>query len=159
MKSKIKLSAFTLICFTLMSCPAGHFHDYKYLGVELKNEQNSSTRIEFNEKTDLYLRVGYYIQFIDEKQNGLSAEIEANPNFDGNLNDSIKEIKSSTFGKLNRTNNIYGANQNFDLKNTILYNLTFNHYNETKTLKKIKNDTISIEFTNGKKLVFIRKSE
>ena len=155
MKLKIKITFLLLTCFTLMGCPAGHFYDYKYLGNELPNEEpNFHTSIELNEQTNLFVRIGDYHEFIYGKKSGLVAIIKVNPTFDLSKDSLVKEVKSSFFGKLTKTDSLpYTARKYIlDTTNTIMYNLTF----DTVKTKEIVNDTISIELTNGKKLQFVR---
>ncbi|MGB5646571.1 MAG: hypothetical protein WBM55_05580, partial [Muriicola sp.] len=102
MKSKIKISILILTCFTLIGCPPGHFHEYNYIGTELPYDRLAYTRIEFNEQTDLYIKTGYYYEFIDEKENGLATIIKVNPEFNLKKDNVVKEVKSTLFGKLNR---------------------------------------------------------
>lgn len=142
-----------------MGCPAGHFHEYKYLGTELSNYRLDYARIKFNNEIDLFVKTGYYYEFIDEKENGLGTIIKVNPDFNLNKNSIVKEVTSSLFGKLNKVDSLpYTARVN-DTANTLMYKLTFERRNETKTLKKIKNDTISIQLVNGEKLHFARGSK
>lgn len=142
-----------------MGCPPGHFHEYKYIGTELPHDGLAYTRIEFNEQTDLHIKAGYYYEFIDDKESGLATVIKINPEFDLKKDAVVKEVKSSLFGKLNRQEKLPYTTRVYDTINTLMYNLTFEKRNERKTLKKIETDTISIELTNGKKLLFVRDSE
>jgi hypothetical protein len=98
-----------------MGCPAGHFHDYENVGKVVNNENIVN------------IEVGYYFQYIDEKENGLSAIIETNPNFDKNAEELIKEVKSSTFGVLSKTNSEYKAIERRNAENKIIYNFIFAH--------------------------------
>ena len=148
-----------MTCFTLVGCPPGHFHEYKYIGTELPHDELAYTRIEFNERTDLYIKTGYYYEFIDEKENGLATVIKVNPEFDLKKDKVVKEVKSMLFGKLNRMEKLPYTTRVYDTINILMYNLTFEKRNERKTLKKIEKDTISIELTNGMKLLFVREDE
>lgn len=141
-----------------MGCPPGHFHEYEFIGTELPHDGLAYTRIEFNEETDLYIKTGYYYEFINEKESGLATVVKVNPNFDLKNENVVKEVKSSLFGQLKKINNLPYTTRVFDTTNTLMYNLTFEKLNERKALKKIENDTISIELTNGKILQFVRKT-
>lgn len=158
MKLITKISLLILTCFTLTGCPPGHFHEYKYIGTELQRDVLADTRIELNE-TDLLVRVGYYHEFIHEKENGLATIVKVNSNFDLSKNDIVKDVKSSLFGKLTRTDGLPYTTRVYDTRNTLMYNLTVEDRNERRMLKRIKNDTISIELTNGKNLRFVRQTE
>lgn len=144
---------------TLTGCPPGHFHEYKYIGTELQRDVLADTRIELNEETDLLVTVGYYHEFIHEKENGLATIVKVNSNFDLSKNNIVKEVKSSLFGELIRTDGLPYTTRVYDTRNTLMYNLTVEDRNERRMLKRIKNDTISIELTNGKNLLFVRQTE
>lgn len=141
-----------------MGCPPGHFHEYKYTGIELPHNELAYTRIEFNKQTDLYIKTGYYYEFINKKENGLATVIKVNPKFNLKKERVVKEVRSSLFGKLSKIDSLPYTTRVYDTINSLLYNLTFEKRNESKTLKKIKNDTISIELANGKILRFIREA-
>ncbi|MCB9203324.1 MAG: hypothetical protein H6604_09840 [Flavobacteriales bacterium] len=158
MKSKIKISLLILTCFTLMGCPPGHFHEYKFIGTELPHDGLAYTRIEFNNETDLHIKTGYYYEFIHEKENGLATVIKVNPNYDLSKDNVVRKVKSSIYGQLEKMDSLPYTARVYDTANTLMYNLTFEKRNERKTLKKIENDTISIELTNGKTLQFVRKT-
>lgn len=138
-----------------MGCPASQFYEYEKVEGKMTDGKKSTTRAELLDETDFNIKVGYYFQYIDEKENGLITIVETYPSFDGNAEGLIKEVKSSTFGKLKKTKDIYKLTGNVELKNKLIYKLTFDHHNEKKTLKKLRNDTISIEFTHGKKSMFV----
>jgi len=142
-----------------MGCPPGHFHEYKYIGTELARDGLDYTRMEYNEKADLYVKVGFYYEFIEQKEKGLAIVIKANPDFDLTKESIIKEVKSSIFGKLNKKESLPYTTRVYDTINTLMYSLKIEECKERKTLKKIENDTISIELTNGKKLLFVRQTE
>lgn len=166
MKSKFKILLLILTCFTLTGCfplmgcrPRSYFTEYKYIGTELPHDRYAYTRIGFNKETDLYIRTGYYFDFIDKKENGLTTVIKANSNFDLCKNKIIKEVKSSILGKLKRIDSLPYTTSVYDTTNTIRYNLTFEKHHVKNNMRKIKKDTISIELTNGKKLLFVRSTE
>lgn len=107
MKPEIKITILLLTCFTLIGCPAGQFYEYKYLGNKLpKEEPGFYTLIEFNEETNLTVRIGDYHEFIDSKKSGLVAIIKVNPNFDLSKDSLIKEVKPSFFGQLTKTDSL-----------------------------------------------------
>lgn len=141
-----------------MSCPPGHFHEYKFIGTELPYDGIPYTRIAFNNETDLYIKTGYYYEFIHEKENGLATVIKVNPNYDLSKDNVVRKVKSSIYGQLKKMESLPHTARVYDTANTLMYNLTFEKRNERKTLKKIENDTISIELTNGKTLQFVRKT-
>ncbi len=140
-----------------MGCPSGYFHEYKYTGIKLPHDELSYTRIKFNKETDLYIKTGYYNEFIREKENGLTTIIKVNPNYDFNKDKVIKKVSSSFFGQLKKIDSLPYTTRVYDTTNTLMYNLTFDKRNERKILKKIENDTILIELTNGQTLNFVRK--
>ena len=143
-----------LTSFILISCTPAHFHEYTYLGTRLPSKHLRYTRIVLNAEVDLHVLVGYFYGFIDKKENGLVAIIKTDAIFNAKI---IKEVKSSKFGNLA----LMKPNKSLadDTKNAIQYNLTFTKRKESKTLKKITNDTITIALTTGKELLFVRKSE
>ncbi|MEW4925771.1 hypothetical protein [Algibacter sp. 2305UL17-15] len=148
MKSKFKILLLILACFTLMGCPLGHFHEYKYIGKELPHDDDYSTRIEFNEQTDLLIQVGYYFSR-KPRENGLVTNVEINSNFDLKKEEVIKGVTSKVYGKLLRIDTLIN-------QNTLRFRIIFEKRNEKRTLRKIKNDTIIIELANDKKLLFVR---
>ncbi|WP_442264540.1 hypothetical protein ACSIGC_09240 [Tenacibaculum sp. ZS6-P6] len=158
MKSKINIIFLILVCFMLMGCPGGHFHEYKYTGTEITDDELPFTKVEYEKDKFLNIRTGYYLQFIKPKQSGLSAIIGLSPNFDLNKNIAIKNVKSSVFGRLEKVDSLSYPNRIFEKEQSLTYNLTFENNNETRMLKKIENDTISIELFNGKTLQFVRKT-
>lgn len=109
-----------------MGCPAGHFHEYKYTRIKLPHDELSYTRIKFNKETDLYIKTGYYNEFIREKENGLATIIKVNPNYDFNKDKIIKKVSSSIFGQLKKIDSLPYTTRVYDTTNTLMYNLTFN---------------------------------
>ncbi|TDP58323.1 hypothetical protein [Flavobacterium dankookense] len=158
MKSKIKILLLILSCYTLMGCPGGKFHEYKYTGMDSQDDEFAFTKVKYDGDNFLNIRTGYYIKYMKPKLSGLTATIKLSPNIDLSKNEIIKEIKSTAFGKLNKVDSLSYPNQVSESENCLTYTLTFENNNETKMLKKIKNDTISIELSNGKTLEFVRKS-
>ncbi|MBV7267977.1 hypothetical protein [Winogradskyella luteola] len=142
-----------------MACPKGHFHEYDYTGIELPNDELAFAKVEYDKDKFLNIRAGYYIQFIEPKKSGLTVVIESSPNFDLSNNDIVKEVKSSVFGKLKKVDSMFYSSRMNETGNSLTYNLNFENSNETKMLKKIEADTISIVLLNGKILEFIRKSK
>ncbi|MCF7569656.1 hypothetical protein L3X37_15015 [Sabulilitoribacter arenilitoris] len=131
-----------------MSCIPGRFHEYKFIGTELPNDDRYSTRIEFNKQTDLLIAVGYYFSR-KPRENGLIANIKTSSNFDFKKEEIIKGVTSKVYGELTKIDTLIN-------QNTLRYRMILKKRNEKRTLRKIKNDTISIELANDKKLLFIR---
>ena len=120
-------------------------------GIEIEKKYDNLYEINTSEiPTDIQV-------MINNKEKGLVALIKFNSNFGLNKNNIISEIKSTIFGKLNRVDSLPFSARTFANENTILYKLTIESSNGTKTLKKIKNDTISIELINEKTLQFVKQ--
>ena len=158
MKKKFKITWLFLICFALMGCPAGHFHNYEYLGTELQSDHLNFARIPFNNETDILIKTGYYFEFINQKENGLTVIIKANPAFILNEKSIIKKVSSSLFGDFEKVVNLPYTARVHDTINTLMYNLALQTKNETRTLKLLTKDTIKIHLSNGKALHFVKKA-
>lgn len=158
MKAVFRISWLVLLCCTLLGCPPGHFHEYTYTGVPLPNEGLGYTRIPFNEQTDLCVRTGYYNEFILDKENGLIAAIQLNQEFDTTKDAVVTRVTSSVYGELKKIEESPYTARIPDSTNVLMYKVTFPKQIETKVLKRIASDTISIELTTGKTLFFIRNT-
>ncbi len=140
-----------LFCFTLFGCPASHFYKYEFIGSKLPEEKFGFKRVKLEPQNDLLINIGYFCEYAGNRENGLGAVIKADKNV--NPNTLIKKVRSYKFGPLKKVDSLFTYND----ENIIVYRLIFEKRREKKTLRKIKNDTISIELKNGKKLFFVRK--
>ncbi|MCB0460701.1 MAG: hypothetical protein R2821_08840 [Flavobacteriaceae bacterium] len=141
------------ISFTLLGCPAGHFHEYKFIGEDF-SDTNFHTKIKFNNETDLYINCGYFYEFIGKKENGITAIIKVDTNTKLDKNKLVKVVKSSLYGELKKVDSLPHTVRIKDTLNTLMYKLNFEKRNERKTIKEIEKDTITIELITGKKLLF-----
>ena len=145
----------SLVCVTLLACPAGTYYDYQFVGTKLPNDNNSDTRIEYNQDFDLYIGVTYFYQYGLQRQNGLVAKFKTNTNVDLTNVNPIQEVKSSTFGTLNRVQFVADSTDFSNTNNAVVYNLIFEKRQLNRTLRKTRRDTISIALVNGKTLLFV----
>lgn len=154
--SRLKILLFFPLCFILMGCPPGHFYEYKFIGEKIEDDNLWYTRTKFDDKIELLVRGGYYNQFIEDKKTGLAMiiGIESKESIKDNF---ITSVSSSMFGEFIRKDSLPYIARVWHLNEKILYDLTLDNKNERKMLKKIKNDTITIEFHNNKKLLFIKQ--
>lgn len=158
MKSKLKITLLVLTCFTLLGCPPGQFHSYTYIGTQMLRDGLVQAAIAFEEEADIAVKAGYYYEFINEKDYGLATIIEINKDSGLDKKEIVREVKSSTFGELKEVDTLPYLNGVYDKPTTLLHNLTFKNLSARRASKKIKNDTISIQLTNGKKLLFVRNT-
>ena len=145
------MSLLILTCFTLMGCPAGHFYDYEYSG-NSKKENYGYSRIEFNKETDIIIKCGFFVDFID-KTKGLATfiEFENETNFDR----TDISVSSSTYGDFNYESELKKPTAS-DFDSDLTYKILIDSGSERKILKRIKNDTISIKIKGEKIFEFIK---
>ena len=140
-----------------MGCPPGHFHEYIFTGTLLPTDWLAYNRLAYNDSTDLYIKTGYYFEFINKKEQGLAAVIKVNPNYNLASDSVVKAVNSARFGPLKQIKSLPYTVRVYDTVNTLMYQLPFNKQAESLGLKNIENDTITILLTNGEQLHFVRR--
>lgn len=146
-----------LICLLCMGCPPGQFYDYMFIGQKLLTDDLSYTRIAYNADTDLHIRVGYYHEFINDKEQGLATVIKYDPNFDLKDHRIVKSVTSSFFGQLRSFDSLPYTVRAKRLKNVLFYKLPVQDKDYRKAFKKGIKDTITIVLENERTLYFIRE--
>ncbi|MFD2726653.1 hypothetical protein [Hyunsoonleella rubra] len=146
----LRTLSLVLICLTLFSCPAAHYYDYDFIDPQAPKEKFGFTRLKLDQQNDLLLNVGYFYEYSGNRENGLGAVIKTKKSI--NPNTLVNKVRSHKFGPLKKVDSLFTD----DHENITLYRLIFEKRKERKSLRLIKNDTISIELKNGKKLLFLR---
>lgn len=145
-----------LLCMVLLGCPPGHFHEYTFVGTPLPSESPAYTRLAFNDSTSLYVKTGYYNEFINDKAQGLSAVIKLPPQYDLGNDSVVVAVWSARFGVLQRSHKLPYTTRVYDTAHTLMYDLPFNKQPENINLKSIAGDTINMALTNGQLWQFVR---
>ncbi len=135
-----------------MGCPAGHFYDYEYNGNSEK-ESYGYSKIDFNEETDIIIKCGFYVDFIN-KTKGLVTFIRFENKQNG-INKSDISVNSSTYGILPFESNLEKPTAS-DFDSDFTFKTLIDSGRERKILKRIKNDTISIRIKDKKVFEFIK---
>ena len=143
---KLLLGIFSLLLLT--ACPASHFHNYSYVGnnekeILIGNELNYS-----NFSNIQNAKCGFLYQFIDNKERLLIVKIDS-------LTEKIKSVESKKLGVLQKVEKIELDKAN--INNSEVYRKIIESKNESKILKNLKNDTITIELENGLKYYYEKK--
>lgn len=150
MKTQLKIALLFFTCLMFMGCPAGHYQ--KYDSIQAAEEDSFGLeRIALDKKTEVLVNTGYWYRYGMKRGHSLTTYIRVRNGFNGNV---IKNVKSSILGELARKDREYLLNGKFDTISERYYELELEGHNLKRTLKKIRNDTITITFNNGKKLQF-----
>jgi len=146
-----------LSCFLLVGCPPGHFRAYTYIGDTIPSDDLFYTKIEIDKHTTIYTKAGYYHQFIENKETGLAVVVKVTSKKTWNPDTYVKKVYSTLYGDFTKRDSLPYTMRVYNDTNTVLFDLPLPRQNETKTIKEIEGDTISIEFQNNEKIYFVRK--
>ncbi|WGK64841.1 hypothetical protein [Croceiramulus getboli] len=159
MISKSKWMLLILLGFVLLGCPPGHFHAYQFLGDTGPEAGIAYQRIAYEDEVDLLIKVGYLYEFINERENGMVVLISRNLQ-EGNLPASlVQQVYSSSFGPLQRVNEVPYTARVLDSTHTLMYSLFFPKTSEKKALERIAIDTIRIQLQNDRMPEFVRLAQ
>ena len=139
----------------LMGCPPAHYYPYEYIGNKSLGTDREFILLEFNELTDIEIECGFYYMFIGNKERGFTTRIRIHKNDQFDLDKVKVRVKSSKFGEL--TKRELPILPYLDSLPTLLFDKQIDIKRENKILKLIENDTITIEFENGKKYQFVKR--
>lgn len=155
--NKVKIIILSLCCLTLISCPAGNYYKYEYIGEESIGFNGRFTELKLNDSTNIQILCGAYISFITKDQDkGLFAELRANQKSKLDIKNANVKVISSKIGNLKKTRSI--KIHYLDSLNNLVFDKKINLKKQKQLLRLVQNDTITFEFENGMKYQFVNRN-